>query len=118
MIAAVLLAAALSTSSPKTDREAPEDCFLAQSFKDDLRKAGGFLLIEAEREVTIRYLASLVTLGFEAPPIDIGKVTSMLIVTNPKAPDTVLIALIDSDGLICVAANIPRAVHDAVLRGA
>jgi hypothetical protein len=118
MITALVLAAVLSSSSPKTDREAPEDCFLAQSFKDDLRKAGGFLLIEAEREVTIRYLASLVTLGIKAPPLDIGTIASMLIITNPQAPDMVLIALIDSDGLICVAANIPRSIHDAVLRGA
>ncbi len=118
MITALVLAAALSASSPKADRETPKDCFIAQSFKDDLRKAGGFLLIEAEREVTIAYLASLVTIGFEAPPLDIGTLASMLIITNPAAPDMVLIALIDSDGLICFAANIPKAIHDAVLRGA
>lgn len=118
MIAALVFAATLSTIDLKSDREAPEGCFIAQSFEDDLRKAGGFLLVEAEREVTIRYLAALVSIGFEAPPIDVGKLASMLIITTPEAPDTVLIALIDNDGLICVAAVIPKAVHDAILRGA
>lgn len=118
MLAALLLAAALSTSDQKMDREAPEGCFIAQAFKDDLRNAGGFLLIEAEREVAIRYLAALVTIGYEAPPTDIGKLVSMLIITTPEAPNTVLLALIDSDGLICAAAVIPKAIHDAILRGA
>ena len=117
MFAELALVAALA-STPKVDREPPKGCILAESFENDLRSAGGFFVIEAEREVAIRYIVALVTIGYTAPAIDIDKLDKMLVITSPEAPDTVLIALVDSDGVICVAAVIPKAIHDAVLRGA
>lgn len=116
MFAELALVAALA-STPKVDREPPKGCILAESFESDLR-SGGFFVIEAEREVAIRYIVALVTIGYTAPAIDIDKLDKMLVITSPQATDTVLIALVDSDGVICVAAVIPKAIHDAVLRGA
>lgn len=118
MITALLLSLALiSTSDIKVDREAPPGCILAESFKSDLQ-TGGFFVASGDRDMALRYVAAIVIVGYPMPSVDFGKITEILIVTTPKKPDMVLIALVDGDGVICAATTVPRQLHESILRGA
>lgn len=117
MLAPLLLLAALSTEELKVDREPHKDCFLAESFKRDLIDAG-FSVVTTDRATAARYISTLVTLGVEKPPIDLSKLEGLVIVTTPEVADAALVGLVTNDGQICAAINIPRNVHDAILRGA
>ena len=117
MISALVLSLALASTDPKVDREAPPGCVLVESFTQDIRNSG-FIVVQAERDIALRYIVALVTIGYPAPPVDPQTLSFMLIVTNPKTPEKVMIALVDDTGVICAAAVVPRTLHDSIFRGA
>jgi hypothetical protein len=117
MLIAVSIAFTLALGDPKDDRKPSKDCFLVESFTRDLT-AVGYTVVSTDRDVAVRYLSTLVNLGLPKPPVKLSKLEGLVLVTTPEAPQSVLVGLVTDAGQLCYAINIPRNIHDAILRGA
>jgi len=116
VLSAYLLAAAVTTTEPKTEKQPRKDCFQVESLISDLQK-DGFNVIRGDRDVAKSYLGTLARFGGPEPPDGIDAIEGILFITLPKTPDKVMVSLIDRDNNVCHSTIIPTQIHEAILRG-